>query len=29
MVGIGMDKRASEYAGLYTNILIPAMFFHS
>ncbi|CDW89184.1 na+-driven multidrug efflux pump [Stylonychia lemnae] len=29
MLAIGMDPRASEYAGLYTYLLIPAMFFHS
>lgn len=29
MLVIGMDKRASYYAGIYTYLLIPAMFFHS
>lgn len=29
LVAIGMDPKASEYAGLYTYLLIPAMFFHS
>lgn len=29
MLVIGMDQRASYYAGIYTYLLIPAMFFHS